>query len=42
MPASRDDAKAALRDYAGLSDADAQKLLTAVLAAAERESAVPA
>lgn len=37
MPASRSDAKAALREYAGLSDAAAQQLLNAVLAAAERE-----
>jgi hypothetical protein len=38
MPATRDDAKAALIEYAGLSDAQARSLLSAVLAAAEREA----
>jgi hypothetical protein len=38
MPATRGDAKAALREYAGLSEAGATELLNAVVSAAEREA----
>jgi hypothetical protein len=38
VPATRADAKAALREYAGLTDAGADELVRAVVSAAEREA----